>query len=156
MYEDLLVLAEENGLYVVEKRFKSNAKGLCKNNKIALNNKLKTQAEKACVLVEELGHCFTTYGDIIEQDDITSIKQELKAREWGFKKLITFDALFSAYKQGVHNKFELAEYLNVTEEFLNEAIEHFKLKHGLLYQGEGYIICFDPFGIIIDINCIKP
>lgn len=148
MFADLLIIAEEHELVVVEKTFHSNAKGLIVENKIALNKKIETQAEKACVLAEELGHYFTTYGDITDQTVVSNIKQEIKAREWAYKKLITPSDLFSAFNHGVHNRFELAEYLSVTEDFLQEAIDFFKSKYGLFYEGEGYIIYFEPFGII--------
>lgn len=140
----LLALAEENDVKVAEMSFKSNARGLCRGNKIAINKKIETQAEKSCVLAEELGHYFTTFGDIVNQDGISSVKQEIKAREWAYKKLITVDDLASAFNLGVRNRFELAEVLNVTEEFLEEAIQFFKAKYGMYYESDAYMIYFEP------------
>ena len=48
------LLAENENVEVVEKHFKSSAKGLCKGNKIALNKNLSTD-EKVCVFVELKG-----------------------------------------------------------------------------------------------------
>lgn len=52
-YEQLLNDADIIGLEVVEKNFKSDAKGLCKGNKIGIRKNM-SAAEKACVLAEEM------------------------------------------------------------------------------------------------------
>lgn len=148
MHKGLQNIAETHGIKVIEKKFHSNAKGLCNGHVIGINSKIETQAEKNCILAEELGHVLTTFGDIIDQNDISNIKQELKARAWGYNTLIKPENLYFAHKEGVRNRFELAEYLCVTEEYLIEAIEHFKSKHGLFYEGDGYMICFEPFGVL--------
>ena len=58
-YDELLYEANEKGLEIVEKYFKSDAKGLCKGNKIGIRKDLSSN-EKACVLAEEIGH-YETY-----------------------------------------------------------------------------------------------
>ena len=60
-YELLLDEASNNGLIVKEKPLK-NADGRIKGCKIAIRKNLDTTAEKRCVLAEELGHYYTTYG----------------------------------------------------------------------------------------------
>lgn len=148
MYKRLQEHAENYGIKVLELKFDSNAKGLCNGNVIGINSSIETEAEKACVLAEEIGHVLTTYGDIMDQNDISNIKQELKARAWGYSELVKLESLFLAYKSGVHNRFELAEYLEVTEEYLEEAIDYYKSKYGPYYQADGYMICFEPFGVL--------
>lgn len=54
-------------------------KGLYADNIIWINKYLPTSVEKACILAEELGHHYTTAGDILDQNDIENCKQELKA-----------------------------------------------------------------------------
>lgn len=147
MYERFLHLAESEGITVIEKKFKSNAKGLCKGNKIGISETL-TSCEKLCVLTEELGHYYTTYGDILDVRDVSNAKQEIRAREWAYNRLITLDLLYKAFNAGVKNRYELAEHLGITEEFLQEAIEHFKSKYGVLYETEDYILYFEPFGVM--------
>ena len=61
-YEELVQYAGTIGLTVIEKNFKSNAKGLCKGKKIGIRKNM-SDAEKACVLAEEIGHYYTTAGD---------------------------------------------------------------------------------------------
>jgi hypothetical protein len=42
----------------------------------------------------------------------------------------------------------MAEQLNVTEEFLEASIAHYKEKYGLYYEIDHYIIYFDPLGVL--------
>lgn len=62
-YEELLVLSDSENLIVKEKEIPGYG-GRIYKNRIAINRSLPTQAEKACVLAEELGHHYTTTGDI--------------------------------------------------------------------------------------------
>lgn len=148
MYENLLIYAEQNGITVIEKHFISSAKGLCKGTRVGISKKIETHAEKACVLAEELGHCFTTYGDIIDQDNVSNIKQELRARAWAYERLVSIEALISGFQSGVRTPYEMADYLNVTESFLTEAIDWLKSKNGVIYETDTYILYFSPFGVL--------
>lgn len=86
-----------------------------------------TENEKLCILAEELGHHFTTYGDIIEQKTTSDIKQEKKARQWAYEKILTVDMIFEAVKQGNTNLYELSDFLGVSEGFLREALIYYKI-----------------------------
>lgn len=73
--------AFKNNVLIIEKHFRNdNIKGLYCDGVIALNSKFKDSAEKACVLAEELGHHYTTVGNILDQSDTNNRKQELRAR----------------------------------------------------------------------------
>ena len=86
-YEILLSEASENGLIVKEKPLKYN-NGRIKGSRVAIRQDLSTSVEKACVLAEELGHHYTTYGNILDQSDTSNRKQELRARAWAYNKQI--------------------------------------------------------------------
>lgn len=147
-YERLLDYAHNNGIEVTEKYFKSKVDGLCKGNKIGISKKLSTSVAKRCVLIEELGHHFTTVGDISDQSKVENRKQERIARKWGYDKLVPLHALAEAIDYKVQSQYELAEYLEVTEDFLVEALRYYKEKYGLYYQFNQYIICFEPLHLI--------
>ncbi|WP_129596564.1 ImmA/IrrE family metallo-endopeptidase [Anaerophilus nitritogenes] len=121
--------------------------GLYSDGIIAISNKLQTTVERTCILAEELGHHHTSFGNILDQTKVSNIKQEKRARNWAYERLIQMKDFISAYKYGCSNKFELAEYLTITEEFLDEAIEYFKEKYGLFYRIYNYTIYFEPFGV---------
>lgn len=142
------LLAESEHIEVVEKNFKSKAKGLCKGNTIGLSKTLTTVAEKACVLAEELGHNKLTTGNIINQNKIENKKQELAARRWAYEKLIGLSGLFEAYKDNVKGLYNLADYFEVTPQFFQEAIDYYKLKYGPYKEIDTYILIFEPLGII--------
>ena len=42
----------------------------------------------------------------------------------------------------------MAEYLDVTEEYLEEAIDCYKAKYGLYVSIDNYIIYFEPFAVM--------
>lgn len=147
-YEKLMIKYEKN-VKIKEKPLKYGFKGLYKNNKIIIDSNIETSNEKACILAEELGHHFTTYGDIIDQSDIRNVKQELRARAWAYERLVRIVDLINAHKAGIKGRYELAEFLEIPEWFLVEAIEYYSNKYGTFYKLNNYIIYFSPsFGIM--------
>ncbi len=123
-YESLLEIANQEDIEVLEIRFKSeNIKGIYADNIIAINPILSTSVEKACILAEELGHYYTSTGDILNQNNTSNKKQELLARKWGYEKLIPLEKLISASFDGCKNMFELSEHLCVTEDFLRNTLK---------------------------------
>lgn len=147
-YDTLLEEAFAHDITVKEIDLKTKD-GLCYGNRIAISKRLKTDREKCCVLAEELGHYHLTVGDITDQTKLQNMKQESLARRWGYEKLIGIIDIVNAFNLGLKNKYEMAEHLNVTEEFLEEAINYYKEKYGVYYEIDDYIICFEPsFGII--------
>ncbi len=148
-YEKLTAETEKEDIYLVEYSFDNKKiKGLYIDKTITINKNIKTEKEKNCVLAEELGHHFTSTGDILNQKKTENERQEKKARNWAYEKLVSLDKLISAYVLGVRDKHELADYLDVTVDFLKEAIKHYKEKYGLYTQVNKYIIYFEPLGIL--------
>lgn len=106
------------------------SKGLYGDNVIWINKSLPSVIEKRCILAEEIGHYHTTSGDILDLSSVENRKQELKARAWAYERLIPFSKILQAYKSNITNHYELAEFLNVTEDFLEDALEWYKSKYG--------------------------
>jgi hypothetical protein len=148
MYEKLLCEAEKENIEVVYMPLKGRIKGLYCDKVIAINKNIETTAEKTCVLAEELGHYYTTVGNILDQKKIINRKLERRARAWAYQRQVPLDKLTEAYKAGIRNRFELAEYLEVTERFLEEAIKYYREKYGIYCRVGKYRICFEPLGII--------
>ena len=143
--EELLQEAEDENVTVIDYHFESNRiKGLYCNGTIALKDDIKTTTEKACILSEELGHHYTTVGNIINQSNIENRKQEQCARGLAYNKMIGLFGIVKAYEHGCQSLHETADYLNVTEEFLNEALTYYKNKHGIYTTVDNYIIYFEP------------
>lgn len=128
-YEALLDEAYEKGLIVKEKPLKYND-GRIKGNRIAIRSSIETTSKKACVLAEELGHYHTSSGNILDQDDIGNRKQERVARGWAYDKMVPLENIKRAYASGCSETWEIAEHLDVDEQFLKEAMQYYQEKYG--------------------------
>ena len=142
-YEELLIAAEESGVAVKEQMMNGHS-GLIRGRRIAIRKNLPTQKEKACVLAEELGHYHTTAGCILDQSDVSNRKQEYRARLWGYNHQIGLLGLIGAAKAGCHNAYEISEYLDVTEDYLLEALQAYRNKYGTGTMVDNYWITFTP------------
>lgn len=149
-YEALLDEANDKGLVVKEKSLQSS-NGRIKGNRIAIRKDLKTTTEKACALAEELGHYETTVGDIIDMSDSWNRKQERQARLNGYNRMIGLIGIVRAYEAGCQDQHEIADFLNVTEEYLLECIECYRDKYGKMKSIDNYIIYFIPNLAVIKI-----
>jgi len=142
-YEDLLKEAEHLNIIIKEKRLRLRD-GLCCGNRIAINRDLETLKQKNCTLAEEIGHFKTSSGYILNQSKLDSRKQEKLARNWAYEKLANIDFVIDAYEKGIRDEYELAEHLNITVEFLEKAVQHYREKYGFYYKSDKYIIYFEP------------
>lgn len=142
-YEILMNEAAAAGLTVKEKRLRYND-GRIKGNRIAIRKDIQTNIEKSCVLAEELGHYHTTTGDILDQASATNRKQEHRARAWSYDRMIGLTGIVSCYRSGCLSAYEMAEHLNVTEDFLKEALLHYRAKYGTCATLDNYVIYFEP------------
>ena len=141
-YEELLTQADDNGLIVKEKYLLANT-GRIKGNRIAIHQDM-TQVEKSCILAEELGHHYTTAGNIMDQTDTGNRKQELRARLWAYNAKIGLQGIIDAYKARRTSPEEMAEFLDVTPEFLQDALECYRSKYSPYVSVDNYVIFFEP------------
>lgn len=142
-YEALLEEAHQDGLIVKEKPLKYN-NGRIKGRRIAIRQDIETNTEKTCVLAEELGHHHTSVGNILDMNDIRNRKQERQARLWGYNKLIGLTGIIRAFRAGCQSRHEMADLLDVTEEYLQECIDCYRDKYGVCTEVDNYTIYFIP------------
>lgn len=150
-YEVLLNTADQAGLTVKEKPL-SESDGLIKGNRIAIRKDIPTQAEKSCVLAKELGHYFTSAGNILDQTDTVNRRQEYRARLYGYNLKIGLTGIISAHTAGCRNLYEMADYLDVTEEYLKEALDCYQSKYGEYVKVDNYMIYFIPTLAVLEIT----
>lgn len=144
-YENLLDEAVGSNIHVIENaNFKSKADGLINGDVIGINRNIRSTKKRSCILAEELGHYHTNVGNILDQSSTANRKQEYKARLWSYNKLIGLNGIVSAHKAGCRNSYEVAEYLDVTEEFLLDAIQCYRNKYGSYTKIDNYVIFFEP------------
>lgn len=145
-YEKLLDEAYSYGLEVIEVDLGGDC-GYCYDETIYINSN-STEINKYCILSEELGHYFTTTGDISYLNNSSDMHQERKARIWSYDKILSPDNIIDSILKGSNSLQNLAEDLSVNEDFLLEAIEFYKRKYGLYYVGKKYLLTFSPLNII--------
>ena len=144
-FELLQETAREDGIDIIDYNFNSeNIKALYCDGTVALNSNIETSVEKACILAEELGHHFTSSGNIVFLETQSDRKQERIARGWAYDKMIGLLEIVSAFERRCMNSYEMAEYLGVTEEFLKDALEYYKQKYGTGAKYGQYWISFTP------------
>ena len=143
-FEKLEDVAYQDDVDVLNYRFESNnIKGLYCDGVIAIREDM-TIPEKTCALAEELGHHETSVGNILDMTSAANRKQERQARLWAYNKQIGLIGLVRAFEHGCQNRFEIAEYLEVTEEFLEECIECYRNKYGICKRVDNYVVYFIP------------
>ncbi len=91
---------------------------------IYLNTEIKNEIQEKCILAEEIGHFEVgILPNILKIDNcnmlIRSIN-EFRAKKWAVKQLIPFDT-FKTFLDTNKTKFDIANELDVTEEFIDMA-----------------------------------
>ncbi|MGG4216324.1 ImmA/IrrE family metallo-endopeptidase [Paenibacillus sp. FSL L8-0638] len=148
-YEVLLNEAHKHSIEVYEMPMLPGNKGLYADGIVWVNKYVPTTVGKACILAEEIGHYHTSAGNILNLKDIRNRKQELRARQWAYQCMIPLDRIVQAHHARISGRYDLAEYLGVTEEFLQAAIDRFTEKYGLSVKADDrHVIVFDPLGVL--------
>lgn len=137
-YDDKLIIEEGDLEYGLNGVYQDGL--IIINRNISIPKKLETFAE-------ELAHHKITYGDITDQEILMNKKYEIKARRYGYEIIISLDGIISAYQHGVHNLYEMAKFFEVTEEYIEMTLKHYKAKYGISTYHKGYVIKFDPLQV---------
>lgn len=114
---------------------------------IILIDKNLPETRKAEVLFEELAHHKLTYGNILDQSKWINRKFENYAKRYGYEAALPLRIIVEAHHYGVSNLYELAQYVQLSEEHVLEILEHYKTKHGLDTQYDNYVIKFEPLRV---------
>lgn len=155
-FEHLEEEARRAGIEVIDYPFSSeNIKGLYCDGTIAIRKTIDSQVEKSCVLAEEIGHHYTSSGNILDLSDLLNRKQERHARLYGYDLKIGLRGIIRAFKNGCKNNYEIAEYLEVTDDYLTDAIECYRGKYGEFVKVDNYLIYFIPSLAVLSISDIQ-
>lgn len=117
-----LIAEYENELLIEERPIKNH--GLYADGIVWLKGDL-TSSAKYCILAEEIGHYLTTSGDILKQTSLENQKQEFQARKWAFEKIVPIANIQFAIADGHTEIWDMAEYLDVDEIFLKNALKYY-------------------------------
>lgn len=114
---------------------------------ITINKCLKTTCEKCTVLAEELGHYYTTNKDLFSVSKTIQDKYEHHALQWAVNELVPLNRLVEAWSTGIRTPWDLAEYLDVTEGFLHNALNIHSEQYGPSINYKKYTIYFNLLNI---------
>ena len=145
LYEELLI--EHDYIEVKETDvMPSDLHGLWLNDLILINSNL-SETRKAEVLFEELAHHKLTYGNILDQSKWINRKFENYARRHGYEAALPIRIIVEAHHYGVSNLYELAQYVQLSEEYIVEILKHYKNKYGIGTHYANYAITFEPLRV---------
>lgn len=151
--EKIYKIIEEEGIIVEEVKLKYyymdgiyfKVPGLSPT--IGIRKSILTDSKRLIsALAEELGHHFTSYGDLtaecfVYSEIIQKSKQERKARQWATEFIMPYDKLIKAIKEGYQSVEELSDYFNVTPVFVLDRFYFLRLERpNLNIEGISYSI----------------
>ena len=92
-------------------------------NAIIINpKKIKTQQQTKECLAHELGHHMKNAFYNISSTFETRERQEERATRWAVEELVPADDLKAAFDEGYTEIWQLAEYFDVSEDFMRDVI----------------------------------
>lgn len=98
-------------------------------NIIILNKKkLRKRIDRKMHLAHELGHCLTWSFYNISSKYNTRSRMEYRADRWVIHNLIPFSEFYEALQNGITERWQLAEYFEVTEDYIDKAITMYEQK----------------------------
>lgn len=122
----LYSLAERENIEVVDYSFDRTINGIYIDNLkcIGLEKSL-NDTERKCTIAEELGHyyCNATYPLSCRNEALID-KAEYRAKKWAVKALVSPSDLEKVKLLGLKYKWEIAEFLGVTEWVAEKALEY--------------------------------
>ena len=147
-YEELLEIAKNEGVTVVDYDLGERLSGLYCDGCVLINKNSDT-AEKYCTLAEELVHHYTATGNIVETDTIDKCRQEQQGRRLGYEMILPIQDILNVIIDGYDTLPLVAEQLDVTPEYLQEALIYYGKKYGPEAEYGDYIVTFSNESLIV-------
>lgn len=145
LYEDLVInnrhIPIDDGIAL-----KGDFEGFYDNGVILIDKNL-PETRKAEVLYEELAHHKLTYGNILDQSKWINRKFENYARRHGYEAALPLLIIVEAHNYGVSNLYELAQYVQLSENYIVEILEYYKNKYGMGTHYGDNVITFEPLRV---------
>ena len=103
--------------------------------------KIHSDADEISKLAHELGHCETDsfycqYAPLDERG-----RNEARASRWAIKKLLPFGEMRAAMEAGYTELYQLAEYFEVPEDLIQQAVDYYTGPCGLSFRGNTEDCC---------------
>lgn len=95
-------------------------------------SKIDSCCKRKEILAEELGHYYYSATYKFNSTFELISRQEYKAKKWAYCILIPYEKLKLALKNGITDLYSLADYFDVTVEYMYNAINFYKRKNDLI------------------------
>jgi len=127
--EKLYDIADKENISVNDFKMKNKAI-ICRVNKeyhIGMNySKINDSKEEKDLLAEELGHYYCNSFYNVNSDFSTISKKEYRANKWKSTVLVSVNDFKEAFKRGLNNVYEIADYLDLSEDTVAFAYNYYK------------------------------
>ncbi len=81
-------------------------------------------------IAHELGHCATRCTHKVSSSLDLVEKHEYTANRWAIEQYLPFDAMNDAMEQGYVETWALADYFDLSEDFILKAIKYYTIYEG--------------------------
>ena len=98
-------------------------------------DRLGSLQEFKAALAHELGHCATGCTHRVSSPLDLVEMHEYKATRWAIERYLPFAALQEAMAEGFCQPWELAEYFDVSEQLVRQALQYYTGPKALRFQG---------------------
>ena len=122
---------------IISKEMPKSLGGLTFIRDIYINHN-RSSREQYEILQEELAHYDYTVGDISSYSSEADKKQEALARSKAMERTVTLKGLIHCYFSHAWSLEEVADYFGVTEKYVQQAIQNYRNKYGLVFCYNGY------------------
>ena len=131
--ESLYQIADTNRINVYHFPMKEVVSMALPDN-IAIDvDKIENNTEEKEHLAHELGHCMLHAFYNLKTIETRS-RMETRADRWAIKKLLPFSLLKEAVTNGLQEPYELAEYFDLSEQFVIKAVNYYTQQLGLTFD----------------------
>ncbi|MBC2196274.1 toxin [Listeria booriae] len=143
---ETMIDAFSNKLAVIECDLYKNTKryGIYADGHILIERRMSNSYKKV-VLLEEYLHYKHTAGDILNESTLSNKKQENFVRRKNYETLFSWECIVRAYYLGFKYYHDVAEYFDLPESFVREAVEHYRRTHEKMWDVGEYIIYLDNY-----------
>lgn len=128
-------VAKEHNCYITQNKTKASKSFVMETNDAYYINidasRIETNAERKVCLAHELGHCISGTTYTINHSSLYRGSAEYRADYRAAQLVIPFDELKECVMKGITEKYDLAEFFGVTEEFIDRTLYIYSNK-GLL------------------------
>ncbi len=136
----------DSGLSLFEMPLAGDIEGVLIDNNIVIDS-ASPALKKNRVLRHELEHYYTCPYNLLKAPKALQDKMEHIAHRRTVAKLVPINSLIAAHENGLRCPWEIAESLEVDEEFLLFALDTYHSVYGYNFKYRGYLINFKPFKI---------